>query len=85
MFQQRLQRHAGTGKTLVARALAAQASKAGKKVTFFMRKVPLAPASHESASAVLVPEHVSCRFTHLRLQCDSAEPACPAPEGLDPD
>ena len=29
---------AGTGKTLVARALAAQASRAGKKVTFFMRK-----------------------------------------------
>lgn len=29
---------AGTGKTLVARALAAQASRAGRKVTFFMRK-----------------------------------------------
>lgn len=33
---------AGTGKTLVARALAAQASRAGRKVTFFMRKVCLA-------------------------------------------
>ncbi len=31
-------RLAGTGKTLVARALAAQASQAGHKVTFFMRK-----------------------------------------------
>jgi len=29
---------AGTGKTLVARALAAQASRAGRKVSFFMRK-----------------------------------------------
>jgi SpoVK/Ycf46/Vps4 family AAA+-type ATPase len=29
---------AGTGKTLVARALAAQACRAGRKVTFFMRK-----------------------------------------------
>ena len=28
----------GTGKTLVARALAAQASRAGRKVSFFMRK-----------------------------------------------
>lgn len=30
--------HAGTGKTLVARALAASASRAGRKVAFFMRK-----------------------------------------------
>ena len=30
--------NAGTGKTLVARALAAQASRAGRKVSFFMRK-----------------------------------------------
>ena len=29
---------AGTGKTLVARALAASASRAGRKVAFFMRK-----------------------------------------------
>ncbi len=29
---------AGTGKTLVARALAAMASRAGRKVAFFMRK-----------------------------------------------
>lgn len=31
---------AGTGKTLVARALAAHASRAGRRVSFFMRKVP---------------------------------------------
>ena len=30
--------HAGTGKTLVARALAASASRAGRPVAFFMRK-----------------------------------------------
>jgi SpoVK/Ycf46/Vps4 family AAA+-type ATPase len=30
--------HAGTGKTLVARALAASASRSGRKVSFFMRK-----------------------------------------------
>lgn len=29
---------AGTGKTLVARALAASASRSGRKVSFFMRK-----------------------------------------------
>ena len=33
-----LRLQAGTGKTLVARALAAQASRAGRKVSFFMRK-----------------------------------------------
>ena len=34
----RLVAAAGTGKTLVARALAASASRAGRKVAFFMRK-----------------------------------------------
>ena len=44
---------AGTGKTLVARALAAQASQAGKKVTFFMRK-GLAPTPSTLASAAVI-------------------------------
>ena len=31
----------GTGKTLIARALAASCSRAGSEVSFFMRKVPM--------------------------------------------
>lgn len=38
MNEQMLWTCTGTGKTLVARALAATASKAGTKVSFFMRK-----------------------------------------------
>lgn len=58
---------AGTGKTLVARALAAQASRAGKKVTFFMRK-----------GADILSKWVGEAERQLRLLFEEAQKAQPS-------
>lgn len=57
----------GTGKTLVARALAAQASRAGKKVTFFMRK-----------GADILSKWVGEAERQLRLLFEEAQKAQPS-------
>ncbi len=57
----------GTGKTLVARALAAHASKAGKKVSFFMRK-----------GADILSKWVGEAERQLRLLFEEAQKAQPA-------
>ena len=69
---------AGTGKTLVARALAATASKAGRPVAFFMRKV-LPPVSTGSGPGcdgrrlLCCPSNIACLFLEFlfldRQQC----------------
>ena len=58
---------AGTGKTLVARALAATASKAGTKVSFFMRK-----------GADVLSKWVGEAERQLRLLFEEAQKAQPA-------
>ena len=58
---------AGTGKTLVARALASHASKAGKKVSFFMRK-----------GADILSKWVGEAERQLRLLFEEAQKAQPA-------
>lgn len=57
----------GTGKTLVARALASHASKAGKKVSFFMRK-----------GADILSKWVGEAERQLRLLFEEAQKAQPA-------
>ena len=57
----------GTGKTLVARALAATASKAGTKVSFFMRK-----------GADVLSKWVGEAERQLRLLFEEAQKAQPA-------
>lgn len=58
---------AGTGKTLVARALAAHASRAGRKVSFFMRK-----------GADVLSKWVGEAERQLRLLFEEAQKAQPA-------
>jgi SpoVK/Ycf46/Vps4 family AAA+-type ATPase len=58
---------AGTGKTLVARALASHASKAGKKVSFFMRK-----------GADILSKWVGEAERQLRLLFEEAQKAQPS-------
>ena len=58
---------AGTGKTLVARALAAHASRAGQKVSFFMRK-----------GADVLSKWVGEAERQLRLLFEEAQKAQPA-------
>lgn len=58
---------AGTGKTLVARALAAQASRAGRRVSFFMRK-----------GADVLSKWVGEAERQLRLLFEEAQKAQPA-------